>query len=41
MFQEYGLNVISLTHTLAKEEDVFRRILETDTKIGMVQFSLG
>jgi hypothetical protein len=40
MFQEYGLEVISLTHTLAKE-DVFRRILGTDAKIGMVQFSHG
>jgi hypothetical protein len=28
-------------HTLAEEEDVFRRILGTDAKIDMVQFSLG
>jgi hypothetical protein len=41
MFQEYGLEVISLTHTLAEEEDVFRRILGTNAKIGLVQFSLG
>jgi hypothetical protein len=41
MFQEYGLEVISLTHTLAEEEDVLRQILGTDAKIGMVQFSLG
>jgi hypothetical protein len=36
MFQEYGLEVISLTHTLAEEEDVFQRTLGINAKIDMV-----